>query len=84
MTEFIMAMDIGGTFLDTVVIDAAGTTTTAKVLSTHDDYSRCISEAVREVAAKLDLSEQAFLSRCRLAINGTTVATNVLAELRGP
>ena len=81
---FVLAMDIGGTFLDSVVIDDSGRTTTAKVLSTHDDYALCISQAVQEVSAKLGLTEQQFLKRCRLAINGTTVATNVLAELRGP
>jgi N-methylhydantoinase A len=82
--QYVFAMDVGGTFLDAVVTDQDGTVTTTKVLSTHDDYSRCVREAVEAISKKLGLSDRNFLERCRLVINGTTVATNVLAELRGP
>ena len=81
---YVFAMDVGGTFLDAVVMDEDGAVTTAKVLSTHDDYGRCVRAAVDSVSRKLGLSDRQFLTRCRLIINGTTVATNVLAELRGP
>jgi len=84
VSQYVFAMDVGGTFLDAVVMDDDGRVTTAKVLSTHDDYGRCVRAAVDSVSRKLGLSEQEFLTRCRLIINGTTVATNVLAELRGP
>lgn len=84
MSQYVFAMDVGGTFLDAVVMDEDGRVTTAKVLSTHDDYGRCVRAAVDSVSRTLDLSRQEFLTRCRLIINGTTVATNVLAELRGP
>ncbi len=84
MSQFVMAMDIGGTFLDTVVLDDDGKVTTTKVLSSHDDYSRCIRQSVEKVSELLDLDAPEFLKRCRLVINGTTVATNVLAELKGP
>jgi N-methylhydantoinase A len=84
MSQYVFAMDVGGTFLDAVVMDDAGGVTTSKVLSTHDDYARCVRAAVESVSRKLGLSDKEFLARCRLIINGTTVATNVLAELRGP
>ena len=84
MTTYMLAMDVGGTFLDTVVADSDGGVTTTKVLSTHEDYSKCVSEAVSSVAAKLGLTLQDFIKRCSLVINGTTVATNVLAQLKGP
>jgi N-methylhydantoinase A len=84
LSQYAFAMDVGGTFLDAVVMDADGRVTTAKVLSTHDDYGRCVRAAVDLVSRKLGLSDREFLTRCRLIINGTTVATNVLAELRGP
>ncbi|MGI4797555.1 MAG: hydantoinase/oxoprolinase family protein [Janthinobacterium lividum] len=84
MSHFVMAMDVGGTFLDTVVLDDAGLVTTTKVFSSHDDYSRCIRQAVEKVSNLLGLSPSDFLKKCRLVINGTTVATNVLAELKGP
>src|SRR5262245_30892000 len=84
MSQYVFAMDVGGTFLDAVVTDDAGAVTTAKVLSTHDDYGKCVRAAVEPVSRKLGLTDRGFLERCRLVINGTTVATNVLAELRGP
>lgn len=84
LSHYVFAMDVGGTFLDAVVMDENGAVTTAKVLSTHDDYSRCVRGAVEAISGKLGLADEEFLRRCRLIINGTTVATNVLAELRGP
>ncbi|MBV9840954.1 MAG: hydantoinase/oxoprolinase family protein [Sphingomonadaceae bacterium] len=84
MTSYMLAMDVGGTFLDTVVADSNGGVTTTKVLSTHEDYSRCISAAVQAIAGKLGLATADFIERCSLVINGTTVATNVLAQLKGP
>ena len=79
------AMDVGGTFLDAVVMDETGRVTTAKVLS--DPMTITAAACVRPSPPsrrKLGLLDQGFLTRCRLIINGTTVATNVMAELRGP
>jgi N-methylhydantoinase A len=84
MSQYVFAMDVGGTFLDAVASDDQGQVTTTKVLSTHDDYGRCVRAAVQSISAKLGHTERSFLERCRLVVNGTTVATNVLAELRGP
>lgn len=84
MASYMLAMDVGGTFLDTVVADSDGGVTTTKVLSTHDDYSKCISAAVAAISKKLGLSQEEFVRDCNLVINGTTVATNVLAQLQGP
>jgi N-methylhydantoinase A len=82
MANYLVAMDIGGTFLDTVVVDGAGRVTTTKVLSSHEDYTICIREAIETIAAGLGLSTRDFLSQTQLAINGTTVATNIIAEFR--
>jgi N-methylhydantoinase A len=84
MKEYVLAMDIGGTFMDAVVADETGRVTTTKVLATHDDYSRCVRAAVESIAERLGVTSRSLLERCQLVINGTTVATNVLATLRGP
>lgn len=84
MGHYVYAMDVGGTFLDAVATDEDGRVTTTKVLSTHDDYGKCVRAALKSISDKLGLSERGFLEKCRLIVNGTTVATNVLAELRGP
>ena len=57
MSQYVFAMDVGGTFLDAVVMDEDGRVTTAKVLSTHDDYGRCVRAAVDSVSRKLGLSD---------------------------
>ena len=82
MASYLVAMDIGGTFLDTVVVDESGRVTTTKVLSSHEDYTVCIRQAVETIAVDLGVSPQEFLSQAQLAINGTTVATNILAEFK--
>jgi N-methylhydantoinase A len=82
MASYLVAMDIGGTFLDTVVVDESGHITTTKVLSSHEDYTVCIRQAVETVSAELGLEPGEFLSQAQLAINGTTVATNILAEFK--
>ena len=84
MSQYVFAMDVGGTFLDAVVMDEGGRVTTTKVLSTHDDYRRCVRAAVETISLKLDLTDHEFLRRCRLIINGTTVATNALITRRLP
>jgi len=63
-----LGVDTGGTFTDLVAADGR----VAKVLSTPDDPSRAVAEAVAGVG-----------SRAELLAHGTTVATNALLEGRG-
>jgi N-methylhydantoinase A len=75
-----LATDIGGTFTDTVLMDAAGTViATAKTATTPADPSRGALAGARIV---LDTAGAAW-SDVAGFIHGTTLATNALIERRG-
>jgi N-methylhydantoinase A len=66
--------DIGGTFTDIVALSPAGELERIKVLSTVDDYSRGITDALR---ARLSADALAAVAG---VVHGTTVATNAILE----
>ncbi|MEM8729351.1 MAG: hydantoinase/oxoprolinase family protein [Pseudomonadota bacterium] len=75
-----IAVDIGGTFTDTVLLDESGhCAATAKTPTTPANPTRGALDGVRRVtdAARVDLS------RITGFIHGTTLATNALIERRG-
>ncbi|MHB1538606.1 MAG: hydantoinase/oxoprolinase family protein [Solirubrobacteraceae bacterium] len=80
---FFCGVDIGGTFTDCVVLDDRGTITLAKVSSTPPDFATGFLTALDEVAQRLGLPVQEFLSQTDLLLHGTTVGTNVLVQMKG-
>ena len=77
--SFRIGTDIGGTFTDIVFSGSSGTVLTKKVLSTPGDYSRGITEGIREVLVK----EAIPTSSVREVVHGTTIVTNTCIELTG-
>ena len=75
-----LAIDIGGTFTDTVLIDATETiVASTKTLTTHENPANA---AV--VGAKLALDQSGVgLKQVTGFVHGTTLATNALIEKRG-
>lgn len=80
-TAFI-GVDVGGTHTDVAVM-YKGTVERGKALTTYDDFSRGVLEAVGVAAANYDLSMDQLLDQTQLFINGTTVVTNAITQLRG-
>ena len=74
-----VGIDIGGTFTDIVMLAPGGRVSTAKVLSTPDDYSRGIVEGL----SGLMESESVEPGSLAQIMHGTTVATNALLEGKG-
>lgn len=74
-------MDTGGTFTDCILIDEAGSVTTAKALTTHEEgVQEGFFDAIDAAAAKLGYDEgEIFDDVVRLA-HGSTVATNTMVE----
>ena len=81
--NFLVGVDIGGTFTDCVIIDADGNVTTAKALSTPDDFARGMIDAVSAGAESLGLGVEELCQRTRLLTHGTTVGTNAVVQRRG-
>ena len=77
--KYRIGVDIGGTFTDVVFLGDDGTTLTAKLSSTPDDYSQAIATGVGALMqdhgiAGDDISE---------VMHGTTIATNAILQHRG-
>ena len=74
-----IAVDVGGTFTDLVVVDADGTVRREKSLSTPPEFEFCVLEVISKVCA----SQRLDPASVQVVNHGTTVATNALLERRG-
>ncbi len=72
-----VAVDIGGTFTDLVLVDENRVIATGKVLTTPDDPSRGVAEGVEELLSGHDPQEVADI------VHGTTLVSNALIERKG-
>lgn len=77
-----IGVDVGGTHTDVAVL-LDGRVERGKALTTYDDFSRGVLEAVTVAAGRYGLSLGELLARTDLFVNGTTVVTNTITELRG-
>ncbi|MDP7643485.1 MAG: hydantoinase/oxoprolinase family protein [Anaerolineales bacterium] len=80
---YIIAVDSGGTFTDTIVVDSDGNITAAKAASTPDDFARGVIDSVSGAAETLELTLKDLLANATLFAHGTTVATNALLTRSG-
>jgi N-methylhydantoinase A len=78
-----IAVDIGGTFTDCVMLGESGFRLTAKSLTTYDDPSRGVIDCLDMAAKRLGIETSALVSRATAFVHGTTVGTNALTERRG-
>lgn len=77
-----IGVDVGGTHTDVSVM-LGDRLERGKALTTYDDFSRGVLEAVAVVAENLGLTATELLQRTQLFINGTTVVTNSITALTG-
>ena len=83
MKRYRIAVDIGGTFTDCVVLDAEGGRRMAKSLTTPDDASQGVLDAVAVAARDLGLNTSELLSRTVDFVHGSTIGTNTLVQRSG-
>jgi N-methylhydantoinase A len=82
--HFSIGVDIGGTFTDLVVVNQAGEVYRSKAFTTPDDYPVGILNALERLCNEdLNLSVSELLQQTKVFVNGTTIVTNALAELKG-
>jgi N-methylhydantoinase A len=75
-----LAVDIGGTFTDTVLVDERNTVlASTKVLTNHDDPSQAAWEGCLQALSQAGRA----MAEVTGFIHGTTLATNALIEKRG-
>ena len=80
MDEYTLAIDVGGTFTDIVLLNlTTGDVRLLKTPSTPDDPSRGFIAGISRI---LEAHEVAF-SQVRRILHGTTIATNAILEGKG-
>jgi N-methylhydantoinase A len=80
MEPFLVASDIGGTFTDTVTIDAAGTVRRYKAPTVPNDPAAGVLATLELAATESGDELSELLGRISLFAHGTTVATNAMLE----
>jgi N-methylhydantoinase A len=78
----LIGVDVGGTHTDVSVSTPDGLVR-GKALTSHDEYSRGILEAIGVAGEGLNLSLRELLGQTGNIVLATTVVTNALTELRG-
>ncbi|HZP88319.1 MAG TPA: hydantoinase/oxoprolinase family protein [Burkholderiales bacterium] len=79
-----MAVDIGGTFTDVVVIeDRSGTTYAGKCLTTPDDLQRGVFDGLGDAAGQAGIDVRDLLSRTGRMVHATTQSSNAVFSFTG-
>jgi N-methylhydantoinase A len=81
--QYLVGIDIGGTFTDCVIIDERGAVYSVKVPSTPADFAIGMIEALSAGATALGLELPAFCRSIAFLSHGTTVGTNAIIQNRG-
>jgi N-methylhydantoinase A len=82
--NYIVGVDIGGTFTDCVVVDETGRVTIGKSLSTPADFSQGALNAAGDAAKNLGLGSAAeLLASTRLFFHACTIGDNTLITRAG-
>ena len=78
---YCLGIDVGGTFVDFALCDAAGEMTIHKVPAEPGDLAGSIMRGIADLAVQRGTDVRTFLGGMDLVVHGTTVATNaVLTE----
>jgi len=78
-----VAIDVGGTFTDCLVLDAQGNLGQFKAPTTPADPSRGLLDALAKAARAAGKEPGEFIGEVESIIHGTTLATNALLTGRG-
>ena len=83
--EYVVGVDIGGTFTDCVTLDTEGTVKVGKALSTPEDFSKGALNAVADAAKNIGLRDEVeLLAATKMFFHACTVADNTLITRSGP
>src|SRR3989338_3493749 len=78
-----IAIDVGGTFTDCLVLDAKGQLGQFKAPTTPDDPSKGLLDSLEKAARSAAKDTREFIGEVDFIIHGTTLATNALLTERG-
>jgi len=82
--RYIIGIDTGGTFTDSVVLNVeSGETVIAKAPTTPDDFAVGVMNAIQESARLMNIPLRNLLEQCLMLKHGTTVGTNAIITRKG-
>ncbi|HTK62536.1 MAG TPA: hydantoinase/oxoprolinase family protein [Pseudonocardia sp.] len=81
--EYQIGCDIGGTFTDVAAVDSTGVVYVDKADTTPGDLSLGLIQALENLTGRIGVPLAELLGGTTRFVNGTTVVTNSVAELRG-
>ena len=76
--SFVIGIDTGGTFTDTVIVDEAGNIAMGKALTNYKDLKTGVMQSLADAAAKIELSVEEVLEKTVFVGHGTTLGTNAV------
>jgi N-methylhydantoinase A len=80
---FRIGIDVGGTFTDMVLIDAAGARYVFKAPSVPEDPGQGVIDVLELAGRRLGLATREILASTHHFIHGSTIATNTMLEGKG-
>ena len=81
--SFKIGVDVGGTFIDLVVIDQSQNKRLYKTLSNPEDLGNAVVEGLNLAAVDQEVTLEEMLAETTIIIHGSTVATNSLLTRNG-
>jgi N-methylhydantoinase A len=80
---YVIGVDTGGTFTDTVVVDEAGSRATGKAATTPDAPTEGIVDSLTDAARGVGTDLETVLGGTEVLFHGTTLTTNTVLERTG-
>jgi len=82
--QYVLGVDIGGTFTDFSLLDETGRISLWKESSTPRDPAQAIQQGIRALAEQSGGTLEEFLGKLDLFVHGQTIATNTVIQRNGP
>ena len=81
--EYIIGVDTGGTFTDSVVMDSKGNIVIGKAETTYDDLANGVWNSISDAAQDMGVTVNELLANTMVFNQGTTIGTNILINFNG-
>lgn len=78
--RYVLAVDIGGTCTDSVIVDENGRIALGKAFSTPPDFSTGILDSLKVAAQEMQVPFASLLQNTALFLHSTTVAENAVVD----
>ncbi len=78
-----IGIDVGGTFIDLLLIDTKTQSMVSNKVMTESDVVECIMDGLKSLAEKMGFSLKQMLEVTELIFHGTTTTTNVILTRKG-